>query len=531
MTARSFLILLFWLTVSSHWMEATPQESEEGDYFAKWLNQDVLYIITDEERDVFQKLSTPEEKERFIEQFWLRRDTTPGIFANEFKDEHYRRLAYVNERFGSGIPGWKTDRGRVYIIFGPPDEIDSHSGAGTYLRPTREGGGATQTYPFEVWWYRHIDGVADDVEYEFVDRSWSGEFKLVQAPHEKDMMLYVDGAGPTLREYLGRGSRLNRPAYQPGLLNSAGFRSRSQLRAKDMPFARLERFFATQRPPEIKFKDLQRVVETRVTYQQLPFALRQDAIRLDEKRWMVPFTLALRNQDLGFLSRGDRFYARVNLYATITGLNGRILAEFEDTIRADFSADEFQTRQQGTSIYQKTVALPVGMYKLSLVLKSLNNAKMGTGEARILLPEIPEGQLANGSLILADKMEQLDRLPEGLEPFMIGDIKVVPNVTNFFGSNSVMGIYMQVYNAAIDQQHLEPELHVAYLILKDDQVVRKIEDLGGNSMVFFSDERVVLARSVPLLGLGSGNYTMRVVVEDQLTGKRAMGEDAFTVVN
>ena len=530
MKAKSFLtLLLFLISIAfSSWIGATPQESEERDYFSKWLNEDVIYIITDEEREVFQKLSTPEEKERFIEQFWLRRDPVPGIFVNEFQDEHYRRLAYVNERFGSGIPGWKTDRGRVYIKFGPPDEIDSHSGAGTYLRPTREGGGATQTYPFEVWWYRYIDGVGDDMEFEFVDRSWSGEFKLVQAPHEKDMMLYVDGAGPTLGEYLGRNTRLYRPAYQPGLLNSPGFRTQ---RSKDMPFARMERFFATQRPPEIKFTDLRKVVETRVSYQQLPFALRQDAVRLDEERWLVPLTLALRNQDLGFVQNGEMFQAKVNVYGTITDLTGRVFAEFEDTIRTDLSADEFQSRQKGISIYQRMVALPAGVYKLSLVLKSLNNEKLGTGEARIELPQIPEGKLANGSLILADRLEKLDGLADDLEPFMMGDLKVVPSVTNSFGPHSLVGIYMQVYNASIDQQRLEPELHVAYVILKDDQVVRKIEDLRNNSMVFFSDQRVVLARSMPLLGLKTGRYRMRVVVEDQLTGERVMGEDDFTVVN
>ena len=97
-----------------------------------WLNQDVAYIITDEERRAFNDLSNDAERESFIEQFWLRRDPTPDTEENEFKEEHYRRIAYANEHFASGIPGWKTDRGRTYIVYGPPDEIESHSSGGTY---------------------------------------------------------------------------------------------------------------------------------------------------------------------------------------------------------------------------------------------------------------------------------------------------------------------------------------------------------------------------------------------------------------
>ena len=105
--------------------------------YRKWLNEDVAYIITDEERAAFKRLQTDEEREQFIEQFWLRRDPTPDTVENEFKEEHYRRIAYANEHIASGIPGWKTDRGRIYIKYGPPDEIEDHSSGGTYERPMR----------------------------------------------------------------------------------------------------------------------------------------------------------------------------------------------------------------------------------------------------------------------------------------------------------------------------------------------------------------------------------------------------------
>ena len=160
-------------------------EEADEDYYRKWLNEDVTFIITEEEKPVFQSLSTPNEKEHFIEQFWYRRDPDPRTEFNEFKEEHYRRIAFANERFQSGIAGWKTDRGRIYIIHGPPDEIVSYPSGGRYLRQPHEGGGATSTYPFEVWRYRNLEGMGSEVELEFVDSSWSGEYHLALDPNER----------------------------------------------------------------------------------------------------------------------------------------------------------------------------------------------------------------------------------------------------------------------------------------------------------------------------------------------------------
>src|SRR6266567_4255813 len=147
-----------------------------------WEKTDVAYIITDEERQAFHRLSNDEERDTFIEQFWLRRDPTPDSEENEFKEEHYRRIAYANERFASGIPGWKTDRGRIYITFGPADEIESHPSGGTYERPPEEGGGTTSTFPFEQWRYRYIEDIGNDIIIEFVDPTMSGEYRMTRDP-------------------------------------------------------------------------------------------------------------------------------------------------------------------------------------------------------------------------------------------------------------------------------------------------------------------------------------------------------------
>ena len=149
------------------------------------MKEDVAYIATDAERAAFMRFRTDEEREKFIEQFWLRRDPSPDTPENEYKEEHYRRIAYSNERFASGAPGWKSDRGHIYIVFGPPDEIESHPSGGAYERPPQEGGGTTTTYPFEKWRYRSMEGIGTDIVIEFVDKSGSGAYRFTMDPSEK----------------------------------------------------------------------------------------------------------------------------------------------------------------------------------------------------------------------------------------------------------------------------------------------------------------------------------------------------------
>ena len=121
---------------------------DQVNYYKKWIEEDVVYLITEDEKATFKALRNDEERENFIEQFWIRRNPDQRLSYNPFREEHYRRIAYANERFASGVPGWKTDRGRIYIVFGEPAEIESHPAGGTYERLPWEGGGTTSTYPF-----------------------------------------------------------------------------------------------------------------------------------------------------------------------------------------------------------------------------------------------------------------------------------------------------------------------------------------------------------------------------------------------
>src|SRR3974390_2505613 len=279
--------------------EARLRKELETPY-RKWLNEDVAYIITDEERAAFKKLQTDEEREQFIEQFWLRRDPTPDSVENEFKEEHYRRIAYANEHYASGIPGWKTDRGRIYITFGPPDEIDSHPSGGTYDRPPEEGGGETATFPFETWRYRYIEGIGNNVILEFVDPSMSGEYHLTMDPGEKDALLHVPGAGLTLMESMGMASKADRLTRSDGTTLPTALGGTP---ASLNEFNRLELWAKVQRPPEVKYKDLEAIVTSRMVRDQLKFGYRNAYLKVTSDTVLVPVTVQVPNNQLQFNSK------------------------------------------------------------------------------------------------------------------------------------------------------------------------------------------------------------------------------------
>jgi GWxTD domain-containing protein len=517
---------------------AMAQKSQKGkkgaqeqmeDYFKKWLHEDVLYIITPEEADVFKKLSTLEEKENFIEQFWARRDTDPRTSINEFKEEHYRRIAYANERFSSGIPGWKTDRGRVYIMYGQPAQIESHPSGGTYEREIYEGGGTTSTYPFERWRYRHIDGIGDDIEIEFVDKTMSGEYRMALSPDEKDALLYVPGAGLTLNEMLGLRNKEDRAAFNPSKYNDPSYQAQEGMRAKDAPFARLEQYFSLQRPPKIQFDDLKQVVETNISYQMFPFRYAYDLIRLSSDQYLVPLNLEISNKDLTYKEMENGFTATANIYGKVTGLGGKLIQEFDDVVSVEAPPTTVELEKKGKSVYQKMLLLKPGLYKLDLVIKDLHSGKIGTIQSRIAVPNITDtSKLTTSTLIVARTIRQIDT-PKAGEQFILGNRKLIPNVDRELRAGDSLNLYLQVYNCAVDPKELKPSVAVLYEVTNGDKVIKQINDENGSSVDFFSGQRVVLVRTIPIAELKEGSYRVRISVKDKIGNKEVVSEAPFHI--
>src|SRR5438132_2442177 len=404
---------------------AKALRQELGKTYKKWLDEDVRWIITDEERQVFKQLSNDEERDQFIEAFWARRDPTPDTPENEFKEEHYRRIAYANEHFAAGIPGWKTDRGRMYIMYGPADEIESHPSGGTYDRPMEEGGGTTSTYPFEQWRYRYLEGVGQEVIIEFVDTCMCGDYHMTIDRSEKDALLYTPNAGMTLYEQMGRRNKADR--FTGGGLERLGSSPFNQdLQSKQ--FDRLEQFAKLSRPPAVKFKDLEEVVSHKISVNLMPFDVRADFVKVTGDTVLVPLTLQVRNRDITFQNKDGVQRGTVNIFGRVTTLSGRIAQTFEDTVQADIPAELLPKTAENSQIYWKALPLRPGRYRFDIVVKDVNGDRVGTWSRGIVVPEFSEDRLAASSLIVADMMEAVPSKNVGTGSFVIGTTKVRPRV-------------------------------------------------------------------------------------------------------
>jgi GWxTD domain-containing protein len=496
--------------------------------YKTWLQEDVVYIITPEERSAFLRLETNEEREQFIEQFWLRRNPNPDLQENSFKEEHYRRIAYANEHFASGIPGWKTDRGRIYIIWGPPDEIESHPSGGTYERPMDEGGGSTSTYPWEKWRYRYLEGLEGttntDVELEFVDPSGSGEYHLTMDPSEKDALLHVPGAGLTLMESLGMSSKVDRFTNSDGTYLGKPMGGRS---VKYNEFERLALFANIQKPPAVKFKDLEALVTSRIVRDQVHFSWRTDFLKVTSDTVLVPITIQMPNSQLSFQNKEGVHSATLNIFARVSTLTGRVVQTFEDSVSRDFPDSLFQQSLKLASIYQKAVPLRPGLYRLDIVIKDVQSGNIGVVNSRLQVPRFDEDKLQASTLILADQIQRVPAKQIGTGQFVLGASKVRPRINQEFTTDDKLGIYLQLYNLKVDEQSHRANASVLYVVKKGDQEVFKQTETTADMKQL--GEQITIERLLPLATLEPGKYTIEISATDQLTNQTITRSAEFTV--
>jgi GWxTD domain-containing protein len=490
--------------------------------YKDWLEKDVTYIITDEERKAFKKLATDDEREKFIEEFWRRRDPDPDTDENEYKEEYYERIAYANEHFASGIPGWKSDRGRIWIMYGKPDERETHPSGGPYDRPSYEGGGMTTTYPFESWFYRYLPGVGSGIEIEFVDPTGSGEYRIARNPSEKDAMLNIPGAGLTLSEELGLSSKADRVTAmgQYGMNNYQ--------RAQDSPFARLQLLADLSRAPQIKFNDLASAVNTGVIEENpLNFDIRVDFFRQSDERVITAFTIQTENRDLSFTDSGGLQQARINIFGRITSVAGRRAGIFEDPVITTATTQELTEAKERKSAYQKAVALVPGTYKVDVIVRDVTSGATGVRHVGFTVPKYDVQKLSTSTLVLASKLESLGDQP-AVGQFVIGQTKVIPNVSGTYRRGQPLGVYLQIYNAGIDQTTLRPAVDVEYVLMKDGKEVGKQpETWEGMSD---AGQRLTLARLIDSQRLTPGDYELTIRIRDRVSGQGLTPAAKFKIV-
>lgn len=503
-----------------------------GAVYKKWLDEDVRWIITDEELSAFKKLTTNAERDQFIEGFWQRRDPTPDTAENEYKEEHYRRIAYANEHFAAGIPGWKSDRGRIYIMYGPPTSIESHPMGGPYQRSAEEGGGQTTTFPFETWTYRYLEGVGQEIEIEFVDDCQCGAYEMTMDRSKKDALLHVPGAGLTDLESMGQANKADR--FRGGLesLGTGPFTGGNQ----GKQFDRLETFAKLNRAPDIKFRDLQNELVThKFRTNLLPFDVQVDFVKLTSDTVLVPITLQVPLSGLTFANKDGVQRSVVNVYGQLTKLSGQIVQTFEETLHKDIPAELLEKEINNVSLYWKAIPMRPGLYRLDVVVKDVNGDKTGIFSKSYTVPDYGDEKLSSSTLILADQMEPVPAHDIGTGNFVIGANKVRPKVQPAngkpvsFNKKEKVNFWLQVYNLGLDQKTNKPSATVEYQVVNTTTNQHVLDFSETTAQMGNIGEQVTLAKTLQLSQLDPGVYQVTIKVNDQVS-KQTISPTAKFVV-
>ena len=500
--------------------------------YKKWLDEDVRWIITDEEQKAFKLLSNDEERDQFIEAFWQRRDPTPDTIENEFKEEHYRRMAYANEHFAAGIPGWKSDRGRIYIMYGPPDEIESHPSGGSYQRPMEEGGGETSTYPFEDWRYRYLEGIGQEIIIEFVDTCMCGDFHMTMDRSEKDALLYTPNAGLTLYEQMGMASKANR-FNGSGLERLGTGPFSNDLQTKQ--FDRLEQFYKLQKPPAVKFKDLEEVVSHKISVNLMPFDVRTDFVRVTGDTVLVPITVQVKNRDITFVNKEGVQRGTVNIFGRVTTLTGKVVQTFEDTVQVDVPAELLPKVTENSSVYWKALPLRPNLYRIDVAVKDVNGDRSGLWSSRLPVPSYDDDRLSASSLIVADTMQPVSTKEIGTGMFVIGNTKIRPRVASANGKpvsfkrNQKVYFWMQVYNLGMDDKTHKPSATVEYNVINAATNKAVIHTVESTDQMGNIGDQVTLEKPLSASSLDPGIYRIQIKVNDNISKQTVDPSATFAV--
>jgi GWxTD domain-containing protein len=503
--------------------------------YKKWVDEDVRWIITDQEMQAFKSLSNDEERDQFIENFWLRRNPNPDSPENEYREEHYARIAYANEHFAAGKPGWRTDRGHIYISFGKPDNIDSHPSGGSYDRPMEEGGGNTSTFPFEIWHYRYLEGIGDNIDIEFVDTCMCGDYHMTIDRSEKDALKHTPGAGQTLYEQMGQAKQADR--FSGGLEQLGAGPMSQQNQSKQ--FDRLDQFAKLSAPPVIKFKDLESFMTTSKILSGPPFLfdVRTDYVKVTNDTILVPITLQIKNGDITFINKDGVATGSVNILGRVSNLNHKPIQTFEDTVSVPVPSELLARKRNDLSVYWKSLPLRPGLYKIDIVIKDVNNPDhIGRWQRSLNVPRYDDDRLASSSLILAGSMERVPSRDIGSGNFVIGDTHIVPRVPSgiavpvTFHRAQNLNFWMQVYNLGIDEKSKQNGATIEYQILDlaTNKTILQAQELTSKTSP--NSDQVTIEKSLPLASLTPGKYQVSIKVNDGVT-KQQIAESAPFIVD
>jgi GWxTD domain-containing protein len=443
-----------------------------------WVTEDVRWIITNEERDAFKRLGNDEERGQFIEQFWSRRDPTPSTIRNEFREEHYRRMMYANEKFGGTLPGWNSDRGHVYVVLGPPDEITS--GTKTFSNGTD-----TNLYAFETWHYSKLSGVEGPATFHFVDSCACGDFRLTMDGQDKVMDLLAP-KNPT--------------DPGPGA-------------APD----KLQLFVGGIKGPEVRFKDLEEIISHHVKFNLLPFTVSSHYFRVTDGSDWVPITIHYSAKDLSWKADGNLRRATLRVFGRVTTLTQRIDQQFEDQIQLAESTG-LNSVVAKTYTYRKPLVLSPGRYRLDVVAQDVNGDRAGTWSSSLIIPD----------LVDSTRMSPIVLTKAASDPVFGPDEQAIN-----FSLTDPIHVYAEVYGLGIDENAKRSNTSVDYEVFNVSDPKKKaasvlhLEETGADLKQ--TSEQIKIDKDLSPGTWQRGTYDLVLRVRDNVAHQEFCAEAPFSV--
>jgi GWxTD domain-containing protein len=475
--------------------------------YQAWLSQDVVYNITREERSVFLKLANDAEREQFIEEFWVQRNPDRDSLENVFEEEHYRRILFANEHFGTFVPGWKTDRGRICILWGPPDEIEARPAGGKCPGGPEPDGTASTKLPWDTWLYRYLEGFGADVKLDFV--YWKDA--------EKDLPMgdYVLTTDPCE-------AAVSRMSPGPAIftLEKAQDSSTSQSgTAEKTP--RLELVVKAQRAPTVKFKDLEAVTSSRIVRKQIDVRHQIDSLRATDFAAVVSFTIEIPEKQISLQASDGTRIGQAEVFGRVLDeANNRIVEMFEATVSRERLDSAGTPAPDSWASYQTFRTLRAGVYRLELAVKDVVSGNCGTATTEFAIPQYNGGELAASSLILGDRTESEFAMKSGMP-------EVRPRPSGEVASGGKLDVFLQAYELSVDEKSNGNNASIVYTVRTDGRDVwREVstsEELGQRG------EEVTIERSLPVASMEAGKYRLQIEINDHVKGRIVSREADFTV--
>lgn len=455
------LLLLFVSFGLSTQKKLSPKDLPER--YRKWLEEEVVYIITQKEKDVFLMLETDRERELFIEAFWKQRDPTPNTTENESKEEHYRRISYSNQWFGkeSPGPGWRTDMGRIYITLGEPRTIEKFENL-------------TEVYPTIIWFYEGLAeyGLPNAFNVVFFKRSGIGEYELYSPIKFGPQHLLIHYTGDATN-YLSAFNELNN--IEPSIASISLSLIPGELTHVPSPSMASEILISQMIPsvPHEKVKDA--YAEKLLKYKDIievdysaNYISNDSLIRVIRDQSGLFFVhYLIEPQRLSLEQVGNRYYTKLEVNGKISDGKGNLIFQYDRIVPIEFNKDQIDNIKAKLFSFQDMIPLIEGNYKFDLLLKNSISKEFTSEETDLTVPAADSLQMS--PLTLANKLVKDSKYIGKNKPFLINNIQLVPSPRNDFCKEDILYLFFQIHGLKDD---IQENGILEYSILREGKTVR-----------------------------------------------------------